>query len=395
MIPAHRIDMALKEVMHLPATAATVILATCNRCEIYAAVQTKKGIKALQEWFVDFTQVPAAIAHKYMLTLSGQDSVRHLMRVTASMESMLLGEAQILGQVKSAYRTAQAANTLNKHLAHLFEDALAAAKEVRDTTEIARHAISFPSVAVKISQKIFRNLEKKHALLIGSGEMLQLAAKHFRNSGVRHATISSRSPERMRKLAAWFENETLPLEQVNAHLGRFDIIISATASKAPIINKTAVVAALEKRKHKPMYLVDFALPQDVESSVGDLENVHLYTLEKLAAVVQQNRHRRTNAVVQAEAIIRSRSSKYFKWLHANRATGIINRLRNEAHQVKKDSLEKALGQLRSGKDAEEVLTLFATTLTNRLIHRPTQLFKDVAAEEEHATLQVIERLSQK
>ncbi len=390
IIPTHKIDATLNALLHLSAVNAAVILTTCNRCEIYADIQTKEHISSLIEWFVHFSGISSETFKKHAVVFVDEDTVQHLMRVASGIESMIVGESQILGQVKGAYQTAQIAGTVNKHLTRLFENALSVAKQVRSTTEIANHPISFASVAVKMSKKIFESLENKYALLVGTGEIIRLTAKHFKDNHLKHITISGRSPERMRELGIKFQGATLPLSQINKHLSSFDIIVSATASESLIIRRTAIEQALKERKHRPMYLIDLALPHDIESNIGDLEDAYLYTLETLAHIADRNRDLRFDAVAQAEVIIRSKTDKYFEWIDSNRAIDMINRLRNEADLTKKESLEQALKQLRNGKDAEEVLRFLATTLTNRLTHKPTQLLKDAAAKD-YSILQIIER----
>ena len=395
IIPKDRLNTALNEIMRLPTVSAAVILITCNRCEIYADVETTESLPSIGIWLTRFSGVAQDIFQDYGFTLTGRDAIQHLLRVSCSLESMIMGESQILGQIKEAYQVAQTNGAVNKNLARLFEHALSTAKQVRHQTEIGKHPVSFASAAVDVSKKLFEKLDNKYALMIGTGEMAQLTAQHFINNGLGHITISGRSPEKMRELAIQFQGETLPLDKINEHLSDFDIVVSATAGEPIILSKSAVEQALRKRKHMPMYLVDLALPHDIESSVSKFEDVYLYTLETLARIVNHNHDLRLGAATHAETIIQSKINEYFEWMDSNRAIGVVNQLRNEAERLKEESLQQALKQLHSGKAPEEVLNFLATTLSNRLTHQPTQWLKNIATGENPFLLQEIERLLRK
>ena len=388
IIPSASLRSALNSLCALPIVKGAVILSTCNRCEIYAEIDAADQSHELHNWFYKQTMLPTGALDEYGYTYHGETSVTHLMRVASSIDSMIVGEPQILGQVKAAYQTAAELNYTSSFLIRLFEKTFAVAKQVRTQTDLGKYPVSYASAVLELTQRIFEKLSTKHALFIGTGDMISLTASHFYNRSIGSITIAGRSQENARRLAQQFNGNTITLSELPECLARYDIIVSCTASDTPLLDKATVQAALKKRKHRPVCIADIALPCDVESAVGTLEDVYLYPLEKLAHIVNDNQSARLQAAYQAEIIVTKKAHEYYDWINSQKVNDMIKQLRDNADNIRNDTLQKTLAMLKAEKTAEEVITYLSTTLTKRLMHIPTQTLK-IAAENNHYELLTI------
>jgi glutamyl-tRNA reductase len=293
---------------------------------------------------------------------------------------MVLGEPQILGQVKAAFRTASQASGTGKLLARLFQHAFSVAKQIRTDTAIGNSPVSVAFAAVSLARQIFTDLSSQCALLIGAGETIELAARHLHQHGIGRMIVANRTLERAHLLANQFDAYAISLTELSHHLAEADIVISSTASPLPVLGKGTVESALKKRKHRPMFMVDIAVPRDIEAEVGTLNDVYLYTVDDLEEVVQENQRSRREAAEQAEEIIELHANEFMAWLRSLDAVSLIQGYRAQAHQVRDEVLDRALHQLQCGKPPEEALRFLAHTLTNKLIHTPSTRLRQAGAD---------------
>jgi glutamyl-tRNA reductase len=365
------IVLALRGLAAVPAVNEAAIISTCNRTEIYCWLEQEDHMPALQ-WFLDRhgLQAPASPAD-FLYRYIDAHTVRHLLRVACGLDSMVLGEPQILGQLKQAYRQAQEAGTIGLQLRRLFEHAFAVAKEVRSETAIGANPVSIAYAAVRLAQQIFTDLSLQTALLIGAGETIELVARHLRDSGIGQLIIANRTLERGRRLASEFKARAVRLGELPSHLPAADILITSTASPLPIIGKGAIESALKERRHRPMFIVDIAVPRDVEPEVGRLQDVYLYNIDDLQSVIEEGRRLRSEAALQAETIVEQRVEDFMSWQRSLDAVHTIRAYRDRAKEASAETLEKALRLLHSGKSPEQALEYLAHTLTNKLLHNAT------------------------
>ena len=343
------------------------LLSTCNRTEIYCAAE-QAAVDATLEWLAQTGGVSSQtlIQHAYMLT--DEQVARHAFRVASGLDSMVLGEPQILGQLKDAVRAAQDAGALGTTLHQMFQRSFAVAKEVRTTTEIGAHSISMSAAAVRLAGQLFENLNDIHVLFVGAGEMIELAAAHFSAKQPKTMAIANRTVARGEKLAAQIGAKTLRLAEIPDHLHEYDAVVSCTASTLPIIGLGAVERALKRRKHRPMFMVDLAVPRDIEPEVKDLSDVFLYTVDDLAQVVKTGKDQRQAAVVQAEAIIDAGVRQFMNWMGQRHSVPLIQHLHTQAAQWQAAELEKAQRRLAKGEPVDQVMQLLAQGLTQKMLH---------------------------
>ncbi len=355
----------LKASLRRPTEVA--LLSTCNRTEIYCAAE-QAAVEATLNWLAQTGGVsPQTLTqHAYMLT--DEQVARHAFRVASGLDSMVLGEPQILGQLKDAVRAAQDAGALGTTLHQMFQRSFAVAKEVRTTTEIGAHSISMSAAAVRLAGQLFESLNDIHVLFVGAGEMIELASAHFSAKQPKSMAIANRSPERANKLADQIGAKTLRLADIPDHLHEYDAVVSCTASTLPIIGLGAVERALKKRKHRPMFMVDLAVPRDIEPEVKDLSDVFLYTVDDLAQVVKSGKDQRQAAVVQAEAIIDVGVRQFMNWMGQRHSVPLIQHLHTQAAQWQAAELEKAQRRLAKGDPVEQVMQQLAQGLTQKLLH---------------------------
>ena len=383
-----RLREALAEIKRSLASEAA-ILSTCNRTELYLAADKPA---AVAEWLAQYHRFEPAELQRYLYTLPREQAVRHAFRVASGLDSMVLGEPQILGQMKEAARTAESAGTLGTVLHKLFQRSFAVAKEVRSTTSVGAASVSMAAASVKLAARIFPSLKDQKVLFIGAGEMIELCATHFAAQAPARLTVANRTLERAQKLAHRFNGHAIELKVLAEELHEYDIIVSSTASSLPILGKGLVERALRARRRRPIFMVDLAVPRDIEQEAGELDDVFLYTVDDLAQIVSDNRDARRAAVEQAEVIIETQVGQFMHWMQARESVPLIRALREQGEQARREELERALRLLRRGDDPASVLEALSQGLTNKLLHPPTQALSETAGEERRALADTIARL---
>jgi glutamyl-tRNA reductase len=343
------------------------LLSTCNRTEIYLAAE-QAAMDATIDWLARSGGVSPAELRSHAYTLEDGRVARHAFRVASGLDSMVLGEAQILGQLKDAVRVADEAGTLGSTLNQLFQRSFAVAKEVRTATEIGAHSISMSAAAVRLAGQLFEDFTRLKVLFVGAGEMIELAATHFAAKNPKSITIANRTLERGEKLASRFGGQVLRLADLPTRLHEFDVVVSSTASQLPIIGLGAVERALKQRKRRPIFMVDLAVPRDIEPEVKALEDIYLYTVDDLAHVVQTGQAHRQAAVAQAEAIVDAGVQNFLHWLDQRRAVPMIRQLHAQADEWREAELARARKLLARGDDVEVVLDALSRGLTQKMLH---------------------------
>ena len=343
------------------------IVSTCNRTEVYVGDDPTQVLPAL-DWLAGIGRVPAHTLREHSYVLEGGSAARHAFRVASGLDSMVLGEPQILGQLKQAVREAESAGTLGTTLHQMFQRSFAVAKEVRSSTEIGLHSISMAAAAVRLAAQLFEDLAQTRVLLVGAGDMVELVATHFAARNPRGLAVANRTLERGEKLAARFGAEAMRLAELPARLADFDIVVSCTASSLPIIGLGAVERALKLRKHRPMFMLDLAVPRDVEPEVAGLADVYLYTVDDLSTLVQGAGERRQAAVQQAEAIIETGVQSFVHWLDQRESVPLIQALQSQADDWRAIEMGRARKLLARGEPVEAVLETLARGLTQKMLH---------------------------
>jgi glutamyl-tRNA reductase len=353
------------------AAPEAAVLSTCNRTELYLAADhavAQDLAPAAMQWLADQGGVRAGELHSYTYHAENQLAARHAFRVAAGLDSMVLGEPQILGQMKQAVREAGEAGTLGTTLHQLFQRSFAVAKEVRTSTDIGAHSVSMAAASVRLAAELFEDLREQRVLFVGAGEMIELVATHFAAREPRSITLANRTLERGEALAARFGGEALRLADLPQRLHEFDIVVSCTASSLPLIGLGAVERALKARRHRPMFMVDLAVPRDIEPEVAQLDDVYLYTVDDLSALVQTAGEKRQAAVTQAEAIIDAGVQSFAHWLDQRRAVPLIQALNAQAEAWRESEVARARKLLARGDDAQAVLDALARGLTQKMLH---------------------------
>jgi glutamyl-tRNA reductase len=383
-----RLAGALAELKQKLAREAA-ILSTCNRTELYVAGEEPA---AIAHWLARYHQLEPDGLRPYLYTLPHEQAVRHAFRVASGLDSMVLGEPQILGQMKEAVRTAESAGTLGTVLHKLFQRSFAVAKEVRSTTQVGAASVSMAAAAVKLAARIFPSLKDQNVLFIGAGEMIELCATHFAAQAPARLTVANRTLERAEKLAHRFNGAAMELKSLPEHLHEYDIVVSSTASSLPILGKGLVERALRARRHRPMFMVDLAVPRDIEPEAAELDDVFLYAVDDLAQIVSANVDARRSAVAQAEVIIETQVGQFMHWMASRDSVPLIRTLRGRADELRREELERARRMLARGDDPASVLEALSQGLVNKLMHPPTQALNETAGEERQALARVLARL---
>jgi len=387
-----RLSEALAEAKRVLAPEAA-ILSTCNRTEIYLSGDLDEAKhRAAADWLAAYHRFDAQELQRYVYMLPREQAVRHAFRVASGLDSMVLGEPEILGQMKEAARTAEAAGTLGTVLGKLFQRSFAVAKEVRSTTQVGANSVSMAAAAVKLAARIFPSLKDQKVLFIGAGEMIELCATHFAAQGPARITVANRTLERAQALAHRFNARAIELRELAAHLHEHDIVVSCTASSLPILGKGLVERALKARRRLPMFMVDLAVPRDIEQEVAELDDVFLYTIDDLQGIVQGNLDARRAAVEQAEAIIDTQVGQFMHWMQVRESVPLIRALRDKAEEARRHELERALKHLARGDDPKQVLEALSQGLTNKLMHAPTQALNEATGEERRTLADTLARL---
>lgn len=371
-----QVEAALAQVCRDAAVEEVAILSTCNRTEIYASTQSSAA--RVLEWVARYHRLELADIQACSYCHHDSEAIRHMMAVASGLDSLVLGEPQILGQMKSAYAVARDAGTIGSHLHSAFQQVFSIAKRVRTETAIGENPVSVAYAAVSLAQQIFSDLKQDTALLIGAGETIELVARHLFEQGVRSILVANRTLGRARELAEKFNAEAILLADIPGVLHRADIVISSTASQLPLLGKGAVESALKKRKHKPMFMVDIAVPRDIEAEVGDLPDVYLYTVDDLREVIDENLRSRQEAATRADQIVLEGVRLYERELRALTSVSTIKAYRRKAELLRDQELDKALRALASGSSPELVVTQLARGLTNKLLHEPTTRLKQAS-----------------
>lgn len=389
--PAETTSPALAQLVAEPGVREAAILSTCNRTELYCTVEA--GAEAVPaRWLQRHHGLTHAGFDEFLYRHEDADAVRHLFRVATGLESMILGEPQILGQVKDAYAMAREAQTLRTPLERLFQNTFAVAKRVRSDTRIGANPVSVAFTAVRLAERVFANLSEACVLLIGAGETIELAARHLADAKVRRLIVANRTLENAQTLATRFGGYAIALPDLGKHLAEADIVISSTASREPVLRHAQVAAAITARRRRPMFLVDIAVPRDIEPSVADLSDVYLYTIDDLRQVIDDNLRSRREAAHEAEAMIELSVEHFMGWWHTLDAPNPVIDLRRAAEINRDETLAKAQALLARGKSPEEALAFLANTLTNKLLHAPSANLRAAALRGDDDLLRAAEKL---
>jgi glutamyl-tRNA reductase len=371
------------------AVKEAAILSTCNRMELYCnASQPDHAI----DWLARYHSLTRKDIEPYLYTLPRELAVKHSFRVASGLDSMVLGEPQILGQMKQAVRQAEEAGTLGFLLHKLFQRTFSVAKDVRTQTEIGANLVSMAAAAVRLAERIFPSIAEQRVLFIGAGEMIELNAVHFAARNPKHITVANRTLERAQTLARRINGHAITLTELPEQLAQHDIIITCTASQLPILGKGMVERALKARKHKPLFIVDLAVPRDVEAEVAELSDVFLYSVDDIAEVVKDGLDARQSAVKEAEVIIDSGVSDFVHWMESREVVPTIRALRDHAERSRRQEVEKALRLLAKGESPEKVLEAMSSGLTNKFLHAPTHALNQVHGGDRENFLDVVHRL---
>lgn len=365
------------------------ILSTCNRTELYCSTDNPQ--KPLN-WLSQYHQLEKDTIAPYIYTLPNGEAVRHAFRVASGLDSMVLGEPQILGQFKQSVKIAQDAGTLGTLLHKLFQRTFEVAKEVRTNTDIGASSISMAAAAVKLAQRIFGNISEQKVLFIGAGEMIELCANHFAAQQPKSMTIANRTIERGSNLAQKINGRAILLNDLPAHFADFDIVITSTGSPLPIIGLGMVESAIKTRRHRPIFMVDLAVPRDIEAEVAELDDIFLYTVDDLAQVVSDGIENRQTAAAEAELIVDSRVESFMQWLQKRGAVPTIKALREQVDAMRKTELDKALKLIQKGESPEKVLEILSTALTNKFLHAPSHALQHTQGDEHSKLEQILKQM---
>lgn len=388
---AENMVRALRDLVERNPVKEAAIVSTCNRTEIYC--NTAEPRQAMQ-WLANFHQLKVDNLEPHLYQLPQELAVKHAFRVASGLDSMVLGEPQILGQFKSAVRAAESAGTLGLLLNKLFQRTFSVAKVVRSETDIGASTVSMASAAVKLAERIYPTIADQSVLFIGAGEMIELCATHFSAQHPKHTTFANRTLERAQALADRFRGRTITFTELPSQLAAHDIIVTCTASTLPIIGKGLIESALRTRKRRPILIIDLAVPRDVESEVETLDDVFLYSVDDLGRLAREGLDMRQAAVAQAEAIIETQVGDFMQWLDNRQLVPTIRALRDDAEQVRRLELERALQRLAHGDDAAVVIDQLSHALTNKFLHAPTHALNHASEEDREQLVTVLRRLHQ-
>lgn len=407
--PPEVVAAALKQLVELTAVLEVVIVSTCNRTEIYldfqdpdqrdTAVSEASSNRLLidrqqqiTQWLARFHQIPEGQLEASVYSYGDEAVVRHLMKVACGLDSMVLGEPQILGQIKSAFAMSKDLSVVGPSLSRAFQVAFSIAKEVRTDTAIGENPVSVAYAAVALAERIFSNLSSLSVLLIGAGRTIELVARHLVDKGVSRIVVANRTLDNALDLAEKFSAHGALLSDIPDELVKADIVVSSTNSQLPLLGKGAVERALKKRKHKPMLLVDLAVPRDIEAEVGEIADAYLYTVDDISGVIEDGVKSRAEAAKQADSIIERGIEDYLKQLRSLNAVSTLRAFREKADEIREQELRKALKSLEKGESAEAVIAALARSITQKFIHSPSVQMKKASAEGRDELLQLTQEL---
>lgn len=380
---------AVRNLARSNAATEAVILSTCNRTELYCVGDSEEIIR----WLADYHSLPIEEISPYLYTLGMQETVHHAFRVACGLDSMVLGEPQILGQIKDAVRVAQEQESMGKKLNALFQKTFSVAKEVRTDTAVGENSVSMASASVKLAEQIFPDIGDLNVLFIGAGEMIELVATYFAAKSPRLMTVANRTLARAQELCDKLGVNAEPclLSDLPAILHEYDVVVSSTASQLPIVGKGMVERALKQRQSMPLFMLDLAVPRDIEAEVGDLNDAYLYTVDDMVNIVQSGKEARQKAAAAAETLVSEKVAEFVRQQQGRQSVPLIRALRDEGEKARKQVLENAMKQLAKGATAEEVLERLSIQLTNKLLHSPTQTLNKAGEEDKdlvHAVAQI-------
>lgn len=373
-----QLPSALQNLLSQPTINEAVILSTCNRTEIYADTP---HVSILQEWLTQQKSILDFDLSPYCFIHQETDAVRHIMRVASGLDSMVLGEPQVLGQMKQAYQIAQEAGAVGDHLKHLFPAVFETSKHIRTETNIGAHPVSMAYAITQLAKNIFNHLSDCRVLFIGAGETIELAATHLRSAGVNKIVIANRTIEKTQSLVDALDAHAIRMQDIPIYLKESDIVISATSSQLPIIGKGMIESALKTKQQQPLLLIDLAVPRDIEPEVSTLDHVHLYNIDSLQTIIAHNLKNRSEAAAVAESMVDLQASHFLRKMQVYHARHVITEYRNRLEKIRIDAQEKAMRQLQKGNDPQTVLEQFGNDLINKVMHHPTVKLREAAAEE--------------
>lgn len=372
-----KLDDSLKKIYQHPLILENVILSTCNRVEIYARVKdVQGGINSLKKYFSDDNGISLQYLEKYLFSYTNEETIKHLFNVSSSLDAMVIGESQILGQVKSAYYKAKSLNTTGLILNQLFEKSFSVAKKIRTETSIAEKAVSISYVAVELAKKIFGDLEDKVVMLIGAGEMAELAARHLISSGIKLMLVSCRTFERAVELAQCLNGNAIRFENFADELIRTDVVMSATSAPHFVIKKDMIENVIRKRKNKPMFFIDIAFPRDIDPEVNDIENCYLYDIDDLQKITDDNKLEREKEAVKAEKLIEEEIALFSEWLLSLNVAPTITSIREQAENIRVLELEKTFSKLKDLSEKQKTaIDSLTSSIVNKILHKPTVVLR--------------------
>lgn len=388
--PEQLVD-ALHDISANADLAEVAILSTCNRTEVIAT-SPRADSAAITQWLAEYHGMAIAELEQSIYSCQNKEAALHAMRVASGLDSMVIGEPQILGQFKDCFEQARRIGTLGTELDHLAQTTFRIAKKVRTETAIGENSVSVASTAVTLAGQLFSDLTTCNILLIGAGETIELVGRHLHAAGIKQLNIANRTLDNARRLAELFDGNAIDLQSIPAKLGDMDIVIASTASQLPILGKGTVERALKSRKHRPILMVDLAVPRDIEPEVGSLRDIYLYSVDDLQEIIDLNLSNREQAANDAEAIVQEEVSSYRSRHEMKAADDLIVRFREQHMQLKESELAKAMTRLEKGEDPASVVNQLANQLTNKFIHTPSVQLKNAVAEGEEEFLEAITRL---
>ncbi len=367
------------------------ILSTCNRTEIYCSLENDAQ-QSLINWLSNFHSLKFMDINQFLYSYPNANAVKHVLRVASGLDSMVLGEPQVLGQMKSAYKTAVDAGSIGQLLGRLFQHSFKVAKEIRSNTEIGNHPVSIAFAAVRLGQQIFGDLSNRTSLLIGAGETIELTAKYLSEKGLHRLIIANRTLEKAQHIAGEYSGYAITMDDIPQHLDEADIVITSTGSSEFVLTLDVVKNAITKRKHKPIYIVDIAVPRDVEPEAGELDDIYLYTVDDLKYVIEENIRNREQAAIHAEKIIDTQVINFMDWVNSLNATSTIKAIRDQAELTQQEVVNLATKRLKQGEEPEMVMQEMARTLTNKLIHSPSAQLRNISEDRRDELLRVAREL---
>ncbi len=382
----------MRRMMEAQAINEILILSTCNRTELYGYVEEATQINLLLQCFCQETDITHTEIQECFYSYHDECAVRHLMGVASGIHSMVLGEVEIFGQIKSAFRLAERLGTLGKYLGRLFQTSFSVAKQVRSQTGIGLNPLSVAGIAVKLAERIFTDIKQATVLLVGAGDLIRLAGIHLKEAGVRKIMVANRSQIRGGNLAQLLGAEAITLEQIPERLFECDIVLTGTGSPLPLLGKGMIERALKKRKGRTLFMIDLAMPRDIEPEVSKLDAVYLYCLEDLQNILQENRHKREKEIEMAKHIIQQEAQDFMRWYRAQGAFSTLKAFRQKFEVERDQVLAQGLQHLKLGKSPEMVLQQAIHHMTNRLLHIPTKRLRQAGFEDEQGLLRVTREL---